>query len=225
MTLLGSQTHRRAIDDAHRAIGRYVVEFSHLVSCMRCMIGDRLVVGTSDAHLDDADFEREIELADLVLGEASAQAIANVLFGMCRVAADLDDGERKIASVLSEAVNRTIEQRNDIAHGDWMVGALTAGGESVIAPRLVRIRPARKKEMTKVSVYAPEDLDKVSAAVRELSERVVDFGNLCLGILVAQQGSADPAAVPRVRDVLVNKNGQVLREGPMAGVVGQVHYP
>jgi hypothetical protein len=190
---------------------------------MRCMICDRLVVGTGTAHLDDAAFDREMVLADLVLGESSAQAIANVLFGMCRAAADLDDGERKIASVLSEAVNRTIEQRNDIAHGDWMVGAIYE--ESVIPPRLVRIRPARKKDMTKVSEYTPEDLDKMGTEVRELAERVVDFGDLCLGVSAAQQQSADQAVVPRVRDVLVNKNGTILREGPKANMVAQYHYP
>jgi hypothetical protein len=100
--------YKEQVDNAYRAIGRYVVEFSQLLYHLRTLIAHRLPTDPAT-------------IAFLVLGEAQAQQLANVFFGTCRVVADLDAEEQKVAAWLRNRVNGQIELRNEIAHGDWFV--------------------------------------------------------------------------------------------------------
>jgi hypothetical protein len=79
-------------DEAHRAIGRYVVSFSLLIYEMRARIGDALTT-------------RE-KLADLALGQATGQQIADSFFGICRHEGDLSDAEINIANQLQTEVGK-----------------------------------------------------------------------------------------------------------------------
>src|SRR5271156_1702111 len=77
---LGSQP-----DDAYRAIGRYVVEFSNLIGIMRGSLIYEITRDSGDRET------RVTELAQLVLGEQTAGPIAEAFFAMCRSATELDD--------------------------------------------------------------------------------------------------------------------------------------
>lgn len=101
-------------DDAYRAIGRYVATFSELVRMMREMVCQYVAKGVTEMHI-----------SSLLLGEATAQVIANAFFGMCMRMGDLDDDEQKVASALANEVDATIKTRNDVAHGDWWIGLIS----------------------------------------------------------------------------------------------------
>jgi hypothetical protein len=97
-------------DNGYRAIGRYVVAFSELVSEMRLLVAQH--VGGHDRW----------PLANIALGEANAGPIQHAFFGLCREANDFTAAEDKVASLLSREVGEVVTTRNDIAHGDWLVG-------------------------------------------------------------------------------------------------------
>ena len=153
-----------------------------------------------------------------MLGESTAQPIANVLFGMCELAGNLDTSETAVANVLRDRVDKTIQRRNDIAHGDWV--AWFPGTE----PWLTRVRPVRKPPI-KHEDYPPETLDRYSDDIRALRQLVSDFGRLALGLWMLCRDSEDEpvrecrAGELRVSDVLIKREGQVVRDGPKARLV------
>lgn len=179
--------------EAHRAIGRYVVEFSLLMAYMRTLITERL---NPDPTI----------LGDLVLGEAMPAQIASAFFGTCRELADLDQSEQKVASRLRARVLAEIERRNDIAHGDWFIDA----GRSLDAVYLIRIRPMRKEGATKTIDVTTELLDQWSDSLVALRALVTEFGYICTG--------ADPYNREgiHVGDILVMQSGEVVRAGQRA---------
>lgn len=78
-------------DAAYRAIGRHIVEFSELIWAMRGMVESHV-----SGHLAGYDTENPPpggDAVELLLGEATAQYVADVFFAMCRRVADLDTGE------------------------------------------------------------------------------------------------------------------------------------
>ena len=99
-------------DEAHRAIGRYVVEFSMLISDMR--EGIELALGSE---------ENDPMIAKLALGEAFASQITNSFFAICERKTELDDEEKQVAIRLKKEVGDAIKDRNDFAHGDREVGS------------------------------------------------------------------------------------------------------
>ena len=78
-------------DDAYRAIGRYVVKFSELIRKMRKIIASVYVAK------DSADRR----MVDLLMGEATAQPIANVFFELCHTMGELDENEESVWRALS----------------------------------------------------------------------------------------------------------------------------
>ena len=167
---------------------------------------------------DQPSVERTRELVKLVLGESTAQPIANVLFGMCRMEGNLDAAEEAVGNALRDRVNKVVETRNDIAHGDWV--ASPPGN----TPWITRIRPVRKPPM-KFTEYGPETLDRLSDELHTLELRVLDYGSLALGLWMLHRDSEreplrerQPGEL-RVSDVLVKRGNEVLREGPKAHLV------
>lgn len=104
--------YKQAVDDAYRALGRYMYEFSRLVWWMKFGIEHRLI----RANSRDAPW-----IGQLLLGEAAAQHIANAFFGVMGLS-EHDDIERAVAKKLRTQVNEVIQTHNDIAHGDWFIG-------------------------------------------------------------------------------------------------------
>lgn len=184
--------------EAHRAIGRWMVEFSRLVECMRTSILERL---NADPGI----------IADLALGEATANQIASVFFGMCRHLTDLDNDEQKVAARLqTRVVTDEIERRNDIAHGDLWIDPRSFSDWPEGRVQIIRIRPARKAGPFKTIDVMPDELDKWSESLAALRDLVTEYGYICTGARpYASEGI-------RVRDILVMKSGEVVREGPRA---------
>ncbi len=218
------------LDDAFRAIGRYVVEFSQLLREMREMVAWYVAGGLVDS-----------DIPNMLLGEATAQVISNAFFGMCRMASELDEKEKKVASTLRNELTKAIEARNDIAHGDWWVGMwefrnARPGGKletpKRLDPRLVRTLPARSEGPQKVLSLSTADLDAMTNRLLELTTLIVEYGKLALQLPVhglRENDESYPSVKEfRVRDVLVVTGGgrgknstpaRVVREGPLAARV------
>src|SRR5689334_18187321 len=135
-------------DEAHRAIGRYVAEFSNLISEMREAI-EYLLEG------DDPSIVR------LTLGETTASQVANAFFAICEQAAGFDDEEQQVAIRLKKEVTDAIKARNDFAHGDWVM-AKEYGGQESPGPTLRRIKPGRREGAMTERVRPVEELDALS---------------------------------------------------------------
>jgi hypothetical protein len=177
-------------NEAYRAIGRYVVTFSHLVFAMRSSIENRLMGGENGYHL-----------VQLALGEAAAAQLANSFFGMCSEEAMLEhDEDRKIARMVKTNVFEEINRRNDIAHGDWWPGVVE-GSPVLRDPTLVRLKPGRgnfpkrrpwtgrpedhfddevRPGARTVHHYSIADLDALSDCVLDLARVTAEFGALCM---------------------------------------------
>jgi hypothetical protein len=176
--------------EAYRAIGRYVVTFSHLVFAMRSCIENRLMGGRNSYHL-----------VQLAIGEATAAPLANSFFGMCSDQAMLDhEDDRKIARILKTNVFDEINRRNDIAHGDWWPGVVE-GSPVLSNPTLVRLKPGRgnfpvrrpwrglEEELRATGggpgartahSYDIADLHAFSDSVLELAGVTGEFGTMCM---------------------------------------------
>lgn len=187
-------------DDAYRAVGRYVVEFSRLVMHMRVAVESRLADGG------------DLRLPSLALGEATASQVANAFFAICREVADLDPVEDQIARRLSIEVNEVIKLRNDITHGDWWIDFHT---HDATGPMLWRVKPARRAGPIEARDLPAPELEQLADDLFDLRQRVAEFGAICLGFHPLE-GLRQKMA-PRVSDVFVLRNGHVVREGPRAG--------
>jgi hypothetical protein len=172
-TDIDRKKHQQDTDGAYRAIGRYVVAFAEMVREMRSAIGLYIAGG-----------ERWI-LVDMALGEATAQPVSAAFFSLCRDAGEFTKAEEEVADALSKAVAKAIRERNDIAHGDWTVGALilVALGEDqrmeTMTPRLVRATPRGKKPY-KMESLSPADIDARTDSLLALVNLVDEFGRLSL---------------------------------------------
>jgi hypothetical protein len=189
-------------NESYRALGRYVSEFSRLVWWMRLLAASTVAKPGA------------FSLAEMTLGEATAQPISNAFFGICKTF--LEPDEDRIADRLRKRVNEAITLRNDFAHGDWFIGwkRLHADG-SVPAnsedPFLTRIRPTRKAGPRDERDYLPADLDELSDELVVLRNLVAEFG------MVATSSTNDPVLQAlRVRDLFTFADGEVCRDGPRA---------
>ena len=165
--------HQQEMDDAYRAIGRYVVAFAEMVREMRLSMAYYIAGGT-----------RWI-LVDMAFGEATAQPVSTAFFSLCRDAGEFTKAEEDVADALSKAVGKTIRERNDIAHGDWTVGAITYEHQSLktVPPRLIRATPRGKKPY-KVEALEPSEIDARTDRLLELLNMVDEFGKLALSLPV-----------------------------------------
>lgn len=186
-------------DEAHRAIGRYVVEFSDLISGMREGIEYRLEAG-------------DPMVARLALGEATASQIANAFFAICEHLADFDDEEKQVAIRLKKEVNDAIKDRNDFAHGDWLL-AQGERGQELPGPTLRRTKPGRKAGEWLEQVRSFEELDALSDEVFTLSQFIEEFAWLCMGIHPLAERLEKEV---RVRDIFRFSKHRVLRKGRYA---------
>jgi hypothetical protein len=197
------EAEERGRDEAYRAIGRYVAEFSGLVACMRSLLTERL-------HKPEDD----TTLVELALGEGTAIQIANSFFAVCQEAAHLEGTEKKIGRSLRARVLKEIEQRNNIAHGDWYVEPEPLGPST-----LIRVKPASGDEPFVVQDVPITDLDGWADAVHDLSLMVMEFGDLALGTELGNHRSE-----ARVRDFFAIEKQRVVWVRP-AGCEGSKRAP
>ena len=208
--------HLQEMDDAYRAIGRYVVAFAEMVREMRTTMGYYIAGGTRWV------------LVDMALGEAAAQQVSSSYFSLCRDAGDFTKPEEAVAQALSNAVSKTVRQRNDIAHGDWTVGALVMDAERdmlTMDPQLIRPTP-REKKPYKIEVLKPEEIDARTDRLLALLSMVDEFGRLALKLPVYRHADDGSSIVStgefRVGDVFgIEKRGSkkdplAVRTGPRA---------
>lgn len=213
------EKHQQDTDDAYRAIGRYVVAFAEMVREMRVIVGLYIAGGT-----------RWI-LVDMAFGEATAQPVSAAFFSLCRDAGEFTKTEEDVADALSKGVGKTIRERNDIAHGDWTIGAITFDehrNPETVTPRLLRATPRAKKPY-KVEPLKPSEIDARTDRLLELLNMVDEFGRLALGLpvfrLMADGGSKVSTGEFRVGDVLGikkrsgKKDPLAVRTGPRADEV------
>jgi hypothetical protein len=205
MTKLTRREARELKDDSLRAIGRYVVEFSLLIATMRDIVAWYL-----------SEDRRSRLIGRLVLGEANPSHTADAFFGVCRAVGELDTEEERIAASLRSAVRKTIEKRNDVAHGDWWVGLVADDEERLEPASLVRFRPARAEGVERIERLSASDLDELSASLNSLGRLVQEFGVLSLGLLVWGPRPGRTKSIYRVGEVLAWKDGLVTRNGPYA---------
>ena len=201
-----SEERQQRIDDMHRAVGRYIVEFSRLMFHMKSVMILRLSLAVQPAHQADQQ-----QLAQFAFGEAMAAQIANGFFGMCRFETEFDPDEKKVYTSFRNAVSDAIEKRNYFAHGDWWVGWGDATRSHV--SRLRPVRAAGAHEGTQVSAA---ELDEESDSLIQLRHLLVEFGNLCLLNSIYVEPAEGETA--RVRDIFVVEGGKVVRNGPKAAL-------
>ena len=205
--------------EAHRALGRHIETFSHLMFQMRLLMNMRLTMPAYD-----------INLGELVLGQVTAGLIADSFFGMCRYLGKLDDAEKNIANQLHNEVIEAIKERNNIVHGDWFTTPEWSPPVEPDAAQLVRYYPSNRDGLfERIEPYTAEKLDAMSDRIFALRVHLSDFGRCALGLamLKADGTIAEPGAY-RVGDILKAENvprsgkgGAVARTGPRAAEVAE----
>jgi hypothetical protein len=188
---------REQQDEAYRAIGRYMVVFSMLIASMRSLMIERLTEPETEAQ----------DLIALAFGSSMAQQIADPFFAMCRAVTNLDESEAQIESLLRRHVNKEIEERNRMAHSDWLIARWTRGDIQVPTAARVLVK-ARSKEPVQQVNYKPEQIDGLGERAELLRNVVWEFGSICL-----QRGTWNPREgypTVRVRDSLQIEAGRVV---------------
>lgn len=189
----------------YRAIGRWFVEFSGLVMGMRLAIEIRFA---KDSNIGEAK---------IVLGEATADQVANAFFGLCAYVAEPDGEEEKSLAWLREEVRGQVQRRNDFAHGDWRTE------EGTMA--LWRTKGARK-EAFQITRYSAAEINEWADSLRTLAQTVGDLNVLCVNqALPRKPGPIRLKDVYRYQAGSRGKRGQgtaaaqkarVTRDGPLA---------
>lgn len=226
---MSHEQYRAEMDAAYRAIGRYVVAFSHLVAHMRRLIGRHLTDNTTHPRAS----------VEMLLGDVGPRNIADSFFNLCRTAGDLDGTEQLAAARLQKRVLEANEFRTDAAHGDWTVGDLAgADADEVLPPELLRIKASRKGQPAAQAItIAVDELNAMTDDLWTLVVLVVDFGKLAFRMpLWIWKDEPDgrylmkpePHDEIRVRDVYRNEGtaGKVVigRTGPRANDVALMRY-
>jgi hypothetical protein len=216
MALTKAEKQKR---ETHRALGRYVETFSHLIFQMRWLTAAKIAQPGAD-----------LRVGDLALGHGGAQHIADAFFGICRHVGNLDDAERNIANQLQTEVSEKVTERNKILHGDWWTTSGSGSLEDPHAAQLVRFYPqARDGEFERVEHYTPKQLDAISDRIFALRVLLSDFGRCALGLpMLKSDLFVAPPGEYRVRDILKAENlpkngkgGTVARTGPRADEVAE----
>lgn len=187
-------------EDAYRAVGRYVVEFSRLVFHMRRGIERQLA----------SDEDRLI--AAMAVGEAFANQITEAFFGICEHVADLNEEEKRVGVRLRKEVRDEIKRRNDFTHGDWAIGGLNSYEDPILA----RVKPGRKGGALQIKELPVSDIEAAADAAHVLAQKVAEFSAICLGGHPFVIGTGDNAEPLRVRHAFRMDGHDVARISPVA---------
>lgn len=201
---------------AFQAIGHYVYEFSWLCWDMKYSL-------TSVPHLTGSAYTT----IQLVTGEMTAAPLANACFAVCENAVQDDSPAIKMIRALRTRVLEEITRRNDLLHGDWMIGWISSTGvelpdggvEQVVRdrpPTLSRLKPGRSgaEKRTEEEITVAE-LEDEAIRVRDLRHTVEDFLRVLEGRALTVPGM-EPVSLHDV--YVLTKNG-LARTGPRAAEV------
>lgn len=189
------RVRRLRADEAHRALGHYVFNFSYLVSQMRGAV-EYVLAGEGDRMN-----------ASLAMGALYAEQITNAFFAICERLAEFDDEERGVATRLKKEVKDAIADRNDFAHGDWFLRWPDQG------PSLMRTKPGRRDGAWIDRIRPIEEIDAMAEELDDLTETIYEFALLCFGIHPLQERGGRAV---RVRDIYRLRKHKVLRIGRYA---------
>ncbi len=188
--------YRTERDAMYRAVGQYFVAFSVVVGTMRRALG--------------RVFEKpgqEPMLVEALFSDLMAMNMARAFFAACSMMADpsQDDTEQTIAKRLNAIVKAAIEDRNELAHGDWLL-LLGFGPDAGLRPRLSRFRLTSGSPRPELLDVSPPTLDKRSDALHRLQSLVQEYGEICL----PEPGTT---AAYRVREVFAIEGERLVRIG------------
>ena len=226
---INDEQYAAELNDAYRALGRFIVKFSQLISRMRWLASWRVALNSSENE----------NYAELFFVEASAGNVSDAFFGLCRLIADYTPEEDEVAGKLQNDVMKVIKYRNRTAHGDWWVGYLSTKGDKIADPAFTVL-----KRLGKTDRHFAEDepvpvkkLDERTDQLVELTALVSEFGFLALGFPLGvfeteedgvltvkyRPTGTQPSTRYRVSDVLTMTGPQhkrrVVRQGPKAGLL------
>jgi hypothetical protein len=102
-----------------------------------------------------------------------------VFFGLCDEAAQLDQSEKKIEKHLRKRTTDAYEERNFVAHGDWLIRQNQEATE-MLDPFLARFRSVRAEGHIEFITRTAKSLDESADAILMLHREVEDFGRICL---------------------------------------------
>jgi hypothetical protein len=159
---------RKELDNAYRAVGLYFVRFSEMVWVMRRAIG--------------RSFETNAQpvLVDAVISEMMAYNMARAFFATCAMNTALDEkAEQPIASRLRNVVIAAIEDRNQLAHGDWLL-LQGFGPGAGLEPKLARFDLTSSEPGPILRDVPVATIDQRSGALSRLSRLLYAFGEICL---------------------------------------------
>ena len=200
---------------AFQAIGRYVYEFSWL--CWDLKMAIATVPGlTGSAYTT----------LELVTGEMTAAPLANACFAVCETAVEGDDEAVKIVRTLRARVMKEITRRNDLLHGDWMIGWVSGTGyehadgtvEQVVRelpPTLTRVKPGRSGAKIQNEEILTSELEAEAQRLRNLRHTVEDFLRVLEG-RARVIPTLEPVALGEVYEV---RKGELTRTGRRAAEV------
>ncbi|HEX4435659.1 MAG TPA: hypothetical protein VH061_02585 [Solirubrobacteraceae bacterium] len=194
-------------DVIYRAVGQYFVAFSVVVGSMRRALG--------------RGFERpgqEPMLVDALFSDLMAMNMARAFFAACSMIADpkQDEVEQEIGKRLNAIVKAAIEDRNELAHGDWM---LLQGWEpeAGLEPKLTRFRLTSGNPRPELLDVSPPILDQRSDALQRLHSLVQEYGEICL----PEPGWTAPY---RVREVFAIEDKRLVRIGWPTGYASRSEF-
>lgn len=201
---------------AFQAIGHYVYEFSWLCWDMKQALAS--VPGlTGPAYTT----------IQMIAGEMTAAPLADACFALCEEAVQGGPEAVKMVRTLRAQVLKEVSRRNDLLHGDWMIGWVANTGverpdgtvEQItrdLPPTLTRVKPGRSGAQKKTEEeIAVTDLEAEAGRLRTLRHTVEDFLRLIEGRAVALPG----IEVVSLQDVYALKKGELTRSGPRASEV------
>lgn len=201
---------------AFQAIGHYVYEFSWLCWDMKQALSS--VPGLSGTAYTTIQ---------MITGEMTAAPLADACFAICEEAVHGDPEAVKMVRALRGRVLNEISRRNDLLHGDWMIGWVSSTGverpdgveEQItreLPPTLTRVKPGRSgAQKSTQQEIAIAELEAEASRVRELRHTVEDFLRLVEGRTCTVPG----VQFVSLRDVYVLHKGALTRTGPRAAEV------
>lgn len=192
----GSQTGARYL-----ALGKYIHAFSRLQHEMRIAI----------RHLFINRYGEESgNLANLLMGRTTARDLADSFFAIFAEVGDLNAADRRVAKKLRIWVDKEIALRNKVAHGDWLIDL--GADDQLSDSMLVKTDPGRQKG-------PPVEVNWLPLAEMESWSEQLDELRRFVGEYALYAGSLwRPLVTPRrVSEILIIRNGLVVREGSAVG--------
>lgn len=163
----------RVIDNAYRAFGRYHYEFSRVVFHMRLFARQRrdLLI-----HANAVDPQDEALMSALV--DRTAGVAGRMFFDRCRAVRVHDSEDSVISAALQSEFERFTSIRNDLSHGDLVIGWGNVDG--IVPPMSMRMAPTNNTISRRAEYEGDLDLDVLADQLAYHKRRVGHYAQVCL---------------------------------------------